>query len=70
MKEIPTVSWEYRQRLGEGLVLPCIDLFNVHLVNTVMSNAGSKHSSLREEPNRAAFELQQDLEHSLTWVNV
>lgn len=27
-------SWEYKQILGQGMVLPNIDLFNVYLVNS------------------------------------
>lgn len=39
-REPHTISWEYGQRLGEGFVLPHIDMFNVYLVNSIISDAG------------------------------
>lgn len=40
-REPYTIIQEYRQRPGEGLVLPYIYLFNMYLVNGVITDAGS-----------------------------
>lgn len=48
------------------MVLPHIDLFNVHLVNSIISDAGSTILQFDKRTNQVAFELQQGLDSSLT----
>lgn len=69
-REPRAINWEYGQRLGQGLVLPIFGLFNMHLANSLISDAGSVMLQFEREPSQAAFELHQDLHCLLTWVSV
>lgn len=50
------------------MILPHIDLFNVHLVNSIISDAGSTILQFDKGTQQEAFELQQGLDSSLTWL--